>query len=181
MVMLESERILLRPMRLSDEDEIYKNINSKDVLRHMRNINYPYDRSSLRPFLNRSFKEAKSGKGHTFVIVLKETGKLAGAIDIIAVDKLHSSAYIGYWLGKRFWRKGIMSEALKIVLDFAFKKLKLHRIAAKVAEKNIASKALLEKAGFKVEGIARDARYKGGKWHDEYQLGLLKFEWDGKP
>ena len=62
------------------------------------------------------------------------------------------------------------------MLKFAFNKLKLHRIYAKLFESNIASKKVLEKVGFKLEGIAREHRYRYGKWHNELHYGILKRE-----
>ena len=71
------------------------------------------------------------------------------------VDHKSRCAEIDYWLGKNYWRRGLATEAMRLVLKFGFKKLKLHRIHAHTFEKNIASRKVLEKCGFKIEGIMR--------------------------
>lgn len=81
-------------------------------------------------------------------------------------------------MGKSYWGKGLTTEAVKLMLKFAFEKLKLHRIYANLFEKNIASRRVLEKCGFKLEGVARECRYRYGKWHNELKLGILKQEYE---
>ena len=71
-----------------------------------------------------------------------------------------------------------MTEAVKLVLKFAFEKLKLHRIYANLFEENVASRRVLEKAGFKLEGIMRECRYKYNRWHNELKFGILKKEYE---
>ncbi|MGB9749125.1 MAG: GNAT family N-acetyltransferase [Candidatus Woesearchaeota archaeon] len=63
------------------------------------------------------------------------------------------------------------------MLKFAFDKLKLHRVYANLFEENISSKRVLEKCGFKLEGIIRECRYRYGKWHNELKFGMLRLEY----
>ena len=88
-------------------------------------------------------------------------------------------ADIGYWLGEAHWRKGIMSKALKSVLEFGFNRLDLNKIEARVYTQNKASAHLLEKFGFKREGLTRQSGYSNAskEIYDEYLYGLLKSEY----
>ena len=64
-------------------------------------------------------------------------------------------------------------EAVKLILSFGFKELKLHKIYAHLFEQNIGSKKLLEKSGFKLEGKLKETRYRNKKWHNELRYGIL--------
>ena len=79
-------------------------------------------------------------------------------------------------MSKKYWGQEIASEALKLILDFGFKKLKLMRFYARVMHPNIASMKLLEKAGFKYEGRMRKHIFKNGKWMDELRYAILREE-----
>jgi len=106
----------------------------------------------------------------------KRAGKVIGVVDLMNVDWAEKNAEIGYWLGKRYWKKGLMTEAVELILTYAFKELRLHRVYATLFDKNIGSKKILEKSGFKLEGRRREARYRYGKWHDVLMYGILRSE-----
>jgi RimJ/RimL family protein N-acetyltransferase len=88
-------------------------------------------------------------------------GKAVGSIGICQQEDVERvSAEIGYWLGEEFWNRGIMTEAVKRMVRYAFENFSLHKIYAKVFGFNGASKAVLEKAGFSCEAILRQAALK---------------------
>ena len=97
-------------------------------------------------------------------------------ISLMNIDEKNKNAEIGYWLGKKYWGKGIMREAVKLILQFGFKKLKLERIYAKVLHPNVASAKLLEKSGLRYEGRLRRATLRRGRWYDDLCFGILKTE-----
>jgi len=119
-------------------------------------------------------KTNKSKEKMLFGIELPETKKIIGIVSLIDMDYKNKQAGLLSWLGNKYWRKGFSFEAKRIVLNYAFNKLKLHRLHAEVDERNTASMKLLEKVGFKKEGIKRDAIFKNGKYYDETIFGLLK-------
>ena len=84
------------------------------------------------------------------------------------------SASLGYWIGKRFSRKGYMYEALEILLPSLFLDLRLNRIEAATLKNNVASRGLLEKIGFVKEGICRSYLKINGKWQDHVLYSLLE-------
>jgi RimJ/RimL family protein N-acetyltransferase len=97
----------------------------------------------------------------------------------LVIDKdISKRAEVGYWLGRKKERQGIMSEALREVLKFGFDKLKLRKITARVFHFNIASQKLLEKYRFKKEGVLRKNLYKNRRYYDEVCYGLLKKEFE---
>lgn len=168
---LKSDRLLLRKLKPSDAEALYRGFRDKDVLRWI-NRNKPYERNDAVKFISRSNYHWRKKKAFIFGIILKETNTLIGDVGIRNIkDK---TASVGYWLSKEYWGKGIMTEALKLVLEFGFKKLKLHRIYGDCFEKNIGSHKVLTKAGFKLEGVERKSRFKKGKWHNVNLYGILE-------
>jgi RimJ/RimL family protein N-acetyltransferase len=96
------------------------------------------------------------------------------------IDYENKNAEIGYWLGKRYWGQKIIKEAIKLILNFGFKKLKLTRIYAKVMHPNISSSKLLEQLSFQYEGRMRKTYLKKGKWMDDLIYSILKSEFKSK-
>lgn len=119
----------------------------------------------------------KVDREYSFGIFLRETGQLIGDIDLTGVLRgAVQSCYIGYSLDQEQNGKGFMTEAVKLVIEYAFKHLHLHRIVAGVMPRNIGSIRVLEKAGFEKEGIARKNVKINGKWEDHVTFSILNPE-----
>ncbi len=174
---LDGDRIKLRRLKLSDAKDIYENIKDEEVIRWLLRIPHPYRLEDAIKFIRGTHYRIRKGKGYAFGILLKETDRVIGVVDIFNVDWESRNADIGYWLGKKYWNKGLMSEAIRLILRFAFEELKLHKISATIFEDNVASRRVLEKVGFKLEGKRREARLKFGKWHNELLYGILESEY----
>jgi RimJ/RimL family protein N-acetyltransferase len=86
----------------------------------------------------------------------------------------YNKAEIYYSLIPHYWKKGFALEAVKALLNYGFKTLKLHRIEAGVATENVNSLRLLEKTGMKREGMHRKILPVGGKWIDNYSYAILE-------
>jgi RimJ/RimL family protein N-acetyltransferase len=171
-ILIKGKRINLRSLRLSDADSIAKNINSKYITRYTQNIPYPYKKKYAVSFVRKTFGKIKKGTDYEFGIELN--GEIVGGASLLKIkDRI---AELGYWLGKRFWGKGYMTEAAKLITDYGFRKLNIKKICSRVAGPNIASQRVLEKTGFKKEGILRKQFVKKGKYYDEVRYGLLSEE-----
>ena len=175
---LKGKRVFLRKITPKDAQSIYDNVKDKEIARYTENIPYPYPKTDTIKFIKRSDDKIKKGKGYTFGITLKEDDQVLGIVSLNSIDHKNKSAELGYWLGKKYWGKGIISEAVRLILGFAFKNLKLHRVHAGVFEKNIASKRVLEKSGFKFEGLLREAVFKHGRWYNKLAFGILRKEYE---
>jgi len=178
---LTTLRLKLRLTTRKDIPDIVANINNLNVSRWLAVVPYPYRKKHAEGWLESQKKHTKEKprKDYTFGIELKSERKIIEGIDIHHIDKYAGKATIGYWLGEDYWRQGYGSEALGAVLNFAFKRLKLRRLEAEVYVGNPSSKKLLEKFGFRREGMKRKAvKCKAdGKIHDAYIYGLLKEEY----
>lgn len=115
--------------------------------------------------------------GYSFGVFKNEDDTLIGAISLFQIlwEDLQS-AFIGYFLDRGHNGKGYATEAIKLIVDFAFNELNLHRIEAGVMPHNQASIRVLEKAGFHKEGIARKNVKINGKWEDHQVLAIINPE-----
>lgn len=168
---LKSKRIILRPPKLSDAPILEKYINDRLVSRYLRSVGYPYPKGGMIKWIKRVQRRIKNKKGYNFIIVFDE--KPIGSVGLGEIDWQNKNAKLGYWLARKFWGQGIMTEAVKLILDFGFRKLKLHRIEADAFKENKKSQRVLEKSGFKIEGISRESIFKFGRYHNGLRYGIL--------
>ena len=91
----------------------------------------------------------------------------------IQKDVYKKSAEIGYWIGEPFWGNGIATKAVELITEYGFNKLALNRVYAGVFEYNITSMKVLEKNGYKKEGIFKNAILKNDKVYDEHRFFKL--------
>ncbi|WP_245799234.1 GNAT family N-acetyltransferase [Virgibacillus siamensis] len=111
-----------------------------------------------------------------FAVIYK--GEIAGTIGFNDIDKTNRvGEELGYWLGEKFQRKGIMLRAFKAVINYGFKDLGLNKIEAYIAAGNGRSKALPERFGFLEEGRIRQAEWLYDHYEDEIIYGLLAEEY----
>jgi RimJ/RimL family protein N-acetyltransferase len=180
---IETERLILRALENKDSSAIIENLNDLNVSKWLLVVPYPYTKKDSLWWINHCREQARKKpaerKDYNFGIELRETGKIIGGIGLAKLDYFQGKAEVGYWLGVKYHGQGYGSEALNALLDLAFKKLKLRRLEAGVFAGNPSSGKLLEKYGFKIEGMKRKAvRCKAdGKLKDEHIYGLLRSEW----
>jgi len=172
MVTIKSKRFILRPYRKSDEKSLQKNINDKDVYKYTDRIPYPYRLVDAKNWIRKCINSSRKKKRTEFNFAIDINGQVVGGIGFDSI-KGHK-AEIGYWLGKKYWNQGIMREAIKLVTNFGFRKLKLKRITAHVFQKNKVSAHILEKNNYKLEGILRKNHLKDGKLYDELLYAKVK-------
>lgn len=117
------------------------------------------------------------GREYTFGIFTLDGRQLIGHISLYGIKRFpYSSAFVGYAMDEHYTGKGIATEAVKLVIQFAFDYLNLHRIEAFIAPENKKSIRVVEKMGFQQEGLMRELLYINGKWVDHYMYALLQHE-----
>jgi len=115
--------------------------------------------------------------GLRWVITLKEEDQYIGDVGFYDYEKKHNRAEIGYILGKQYWGKRIMTEAIKVTLEYGFNQMKLNRIQALIDPRNEASKRVAQKHGFQYEGTFRDYEYENGEYIDLNMYSVLRREY----
>jgi ribosomal-protein-alanine N-acetyltransferase len=132
------------------------------------------ERGAWRQRLRRYREEMAQGSGMPFLIFDKATGRLAGGITLGNIRHgVAQTGQIGYWMGVNHAGKGLMHEAVLLVVGFGFETLRLHRIEAACIPDNQRSIRVLEKAGFRREGLLRSYLRINGVWQDHLLYALI--------
>jgi [ribosomal protein S5]-alanine N-acetyltransferase len=171
MVKLQGSVFCLRGWQLTDEEALVKYANNPRVSANLFDrFPYPYTAQDARQWLN-----SQQGIELPAFLAIEINGEAVGGIGItLKADVFRRGASIGYWLGQPFWGKGIMTDVVNLMVDYAFKNFDLVRLEAGVYQTNPASMRVLEKAGFVKEGIAKKAIFKRGELLDEYIYALVR-------
>ncbi len=166
----QTERLVLRSIVPEDLENVYKGLSHPDVIKYY-GVNYSTLESTKEQM--QWFQDLeKNETGIWLAICSKKDLAFLGATGLNNLIKIHRKAELGFWLFPEFWNKGIISEAVPVLLDYAFNDLKLHRIEAVVETGNFPSAKVLKKLGFKHEGRMVDCEIKNGKFisHDFFAL-----------
>lgn len=159
----------------NDKFALLEHFKAKEIYDSTLNIPYPYSEADADRWLSRRIENTqRQGKEVTFA-VRKDDGEMIGAVgaDSFEVGASHR-AEIGYWLARPYWGRGIMTDAVRAYVRYAFDELKILRLTAHVLEFNLGSARVLRKNGFKLEGRLRKHFRKEEKLYDAYFFGLLK-------
>lgn len=175
---VESNRILLSPIDPADGPELWTAVdNSRWHLERW----LPWVPFNNSPEASQRYAEAcaqdwDAGRAVRLAIRSKKDRELLGVVGLDSVVHLHRSCELGYWLKREACGKGLMSEAAKACVGFAFDTLSAHRIRCAAATENYASLRVIMRLGFRFEGIARQAEYVGGRWVDHAVFSQLTID-----
>ena len=166
---------LLRPWRMEDLSSLVRYANDPGIAANLRDVfPHPYTPQDGAFFLRECL--AREGSGQ-LCRAIELQGQAVGCISVIlGGDVYRRSAEIGYWLGRPFWGRGIMTEAVGRICREAFSTFDLVRIYAEPYAENFGSRQVLEKAGFRLEGILRQRVCKQGRLLDSCVYALLRQE-----
>jgi ribosomal-protein-alanine N-acetyltransferase len=132
------------------------------------------DRGAWRQRLARYVEDHAAGTAVPFFIFENEKGALIGGVTLGNIRYgVAQTGQIGYWIGERYAGRGLMLDALTLLIGHAFETLRLHRIEAACIPDNLRSLRLLEKAGFTREGLLRSYLRINGVWQDHYLYALI--------
>jgi ribosomal-protein-alanine N-acetyltransferase len=177
---LSTQRLILREFSPSDARAVY-DIFSRDVV----TMHYVFDAmrslDEARKLVKTRIAAFAKGAGIRWGIALRDHGDtIVGSCGYYSPNRAFHSVELGYDLHPGFWRRGIMTEALTAIFDFAFSEafiFHLNRIEALTELNNKASIRLLTKLGFQEEGIRREYGYWKDEYHDVRSFALLRQDW----
>jgi len=174
---LRTERLLLRPFRLDDVNDVVAYANDQQWSRYLVRIPYPYSRRDGEQFVAQTL--LSSWEEHPqWAIVLDESVVGGINLDIVTRDR---RANVGYAMARAEWGKGLTTEVARAVVDHGFERLGLETITARADARNTASRRLMEKLGMTREGVLRSRfveRGEGGERVDQVCYSLLREEWE---
>jgi [ribosomal protein S5]-alanine N-acetyltransferase len=174
---LKGDRVLLRLPHASDYSEWAALRSASRAFLEPWEPRWAPDelsRAAWRQRLSRYVEDHASGTALPFFIFENATGALIGGITLGNIRYgVAQTGQIGYWIGERYAGRGLMLDALALLVAHAFEVLRLHRIEAACIPDNLRSLRLLEKAGFQREGLLRSYLRINGMWQDHYLYALV--------
>ena len=173
---LYTDRLILRPFEITDAALVSEYLADRDITIKTGRIPYPYSYEDAMKFIEYTGRSYQENKEHCFAIVEKQTHVLVGCVGLV-IDSQNSKGTLGYWVGKPHWNKGIMTEAVRALLDYGFNTLNLNRIEARHLAHNIGSCRVMEKNAMQKEGTFRKAALRDNKFFDLECHGILRDEY----
>lgn len=172
---LTGERIYLREVRLSDVNEIYCGwMNDPDVTQYLESRFYATGMKELQQYVERLVEDRNQP---FFAICLKNEDRHIGNIKLGPINWIHRHADIGIIIGEKdCWKQGYATDAIKLMRDYAFGILNLHKLTAGCYYLNQSSVRAFEKAGFVVEGIRKSHYFCQAGYLDAVLLGIARNE-----
>jgi ribosomal-protein-alanine N-acetyltransferase len=174
---LEQDGVRLRPHRASDFTEWAALREESRAFLQPWEPTWPNDdltRSAYRRRLAAYAQDIERGVAYPFLVFSRSDGAMVGGITLSNVRRgVAQMGSIGYWVGAPFTRRGYTTSAVRAVTAFALQRLGLHRVEAACIPTNAASRAVLLKAGFEQEGLARAYLKIDGAWRDHLLFGLV--------
>lgn len=169
----------LRRLRLADAPEVQRQVSRPEVVRWTTRIPHPYPEGGAARFIRSSWFQWRAGRACVFGIQPSGAAAVCGVISLSGISQRHGCAELGLWVGREHWGRGIGTRAVAMMLEFGFLDLQLYRIYASAFAANAASRRVLEKCGFRLEGVLREAVVREGARQDYLNFGLLRPEWPG--
>jgi RimJ/RimL family protein N-acetyltransferase len=169
---LEGERVYLRSIGLDDVNETYcRWMNDSVVNKYLESRFYTHYLKTLKDYVCR-IQEDKNNV--FFAIILKDRDRHIGNIKLGPINTIHRFADIGILIGEKdCWGKGYATDAIRLVVEYAFNKLNLHKVTAGCYAPNKGSLKAFKNAGFSQEGVRKNHCYYQGEYVDDILLGLV--------
>jgi RimJ/RimL family protein N-acetyltransferase len=177
--LIETPRLVLRAPDASDAAAIQEAASRREIADTMISLPHPYTAGEAARYIARQQAQQSKGRGVTFIITDREGGRFCGLTELRDIDQEHSQAELSFWLAVEAWGRGYMYEAIPAVVRYGFATLGLNRIYAHHMLRNPASGRVLEKAGFRREGVLRQRVRKWGRYEDVALWAILRGDWRG--
>jgi len=165
-------RLYLREVRQSDVNEnYYRWMNDKDVNQYLESRFYPNSMDTITEFV----KSKQADFNNVFLaIILKKNNEHIGNIKLGPINWIHKRGDVGIMIGeKNHWGKGYATEAIKLLAEYAFVTLGLHKLVAGCYDLHLGSAEAFKKSGFEIEGVLKSHSFCEGRYVDVIKLGLV--------
>jgi len=174
---LSSKRLLLRTLTDEDKGSIFEIYSDEETAKYddwipMKKV------AQAQRLIDNSNKYFNEKSLLRYGIVLKESNMLIGSCALFDFDEWNKKCSIFYQINRNYWNKGYASEAIKLLVKFAFEELHTNRIEAFITPGNDASQKVLEKNGFIREGLMREMEFYKDKFWDGIVMGMLKKDYE---
>jgi ribosomal-protein-alanine N-acetyltransferase len=180
MIKLLTDRLLLRDHVIEDLETHHELLSNNTVMKYLQDIktnNIEESKQNLQNIIDDSL--SKDRKLHFFRIENKVTNEFIGEIGytVIKNTPYGKLVHMGYFIMEKYWNKGIVTEALKRIIEYAFDENNVYRIHTGCFKENIGSEKVMQKCGFTKEAEFKEYKLHEGKLKDRVEYRLLKNEW----
>jgi ribosomal-protein-alanine N-acetyltransferase len=169
---IETENLILRQIQLSDAEDVFNFYSDQEVVKY-HDVEAFTSIERTESLIKRWQQGFQNQQRMRWGITEKQNNIIIGTCGY-SFSKNYLCAEIGYELAKKYWRQGIMLEAIRNIMKFGFQKMEVNRIQATVMLENTPSMNLLLKLGFQEEGILREYGFWKRQFHDIKMFSLLK-------
>ena len=176
---IESERLSVRLVVESDLPALLE-VNASDEVTALLPYATWTSMADAQAWLGRMRSIEATGLALQFVVALKSTDRAIGTCLLFRLEEASARAELGYVLGRAFWGKGFMREALEALIGHAFDHMGVRRLEAEIDPRNVSSARLIRRLGFTQEGLLRQRWVTKGDAKDVEIYGLLRGEWLGR-
>ena len=172
---MESKKIYLRALELDDYKVSVLWRNDPEILSMLCGQKYFVSEEAEKKWV----LDASHDKNVRLAVCTKKDNIYIGNVYLTDINLVNRSAQSHVLIGnKDYWGGGYGRDAVMLLLDYAFNELGLHRIEASIIDSNIASLKMHQHCGYVIEGIKRNSVFKGGRFHDQTILSILRSEFD---
>ena len=171
---ITTPRTVLRWISEDDIDSLYEIFSDPQVMRYWSTVPLPNREAAVE--LQREIAEGNESESK-WGVALRDSGTVIGTTTLFNLSLDNGRAELGYAMGRAYWGKGYMNEALEALVSYAFEVMELRRLEADVDPRNAASIRTLERLGFQREGFLRERWHVNGEIQDALFYGLLRHEW----
>lgn len=173
---IEGKRVYLSPINIEDAEKYTEWLNDLEIT---INLSMPHKTYTLEQ--EKEALKKLSQDGYNYAIVNKEDNKLLGNCGLMNVDLINQIGEVGIFIGnKEFWNRGYGTEAMELLLDYAFNLLNLNNVMLRAYVFNKRAIKCYHKCGFKEIGIRREAHIIAGEKYDEIYMDILASEFEGE-
>lgn len=175
---IHTNRLLLRPFRYTDDDDMLKYWVSDPRIQLMYSEPVYSTKREVKELLDKYISSYQKEDYYRWAIVEKSSDVCIGQLAIFLVDNKNHFCEIEYCIGSQFQRNGYCSEAVQAIIEYAFCSINVHKVQVCHKENNVASKGVIQKCGFTYEGTLRHYFFMDGKYVDRLYYSMLRSEWE---
>ena len=165
--MFETERLIIRRFTPNDAKDVYECCNDFEVIKTTLGMPWPYTYEIASKWVSTRQEKENNKIGYEFAICFKENpDRVIGCVSLLDINTNAKRAEMGYWVGRKYWKQGIATEAAKVMLKFGFEHLGLHSIIARYFDINPASGRVMQKCGMTYVGTIREHEFRFDKYYN---------------
>jgi RimJ/RimL family protein N-acetyltransferase len=178
--MLKGKSLLLRPVKKSDISYFLKWFNDPEVIQYL-GMYLPMTEMAEEKYIEElGTTRARTDAAFVIEVIEGDSTKPIGNCGLHGINSKDNHATFGIVIGEKdYWSKSYGTEAARLLINYGFQQLNLHRISSTAIAFNERSIKLHKRVGFREEGRLRQAIFKNGQYHDLVQFGILREEWRG--